>query len=122
MNARRLVGVLVAVLLVTFGGIAAARAGTRERSAAGPSSGGRIVHAATAGGGVVTLGNPICVTNEDCFDNNPCSDDSCDPSNPGADERGCVYTAANPGAECRPAAGDCDVAEVCDGVSTICPD
>ena len=31
----------------------------------------------------MTLGNPICVTNEDCFDNNPCSDDSCDPSNPG---------------------------------------
>ena len=49
----------------------------------------------------------------DCDDGSVCTDDSCDPGT------GCV-NAPNT-VECRPAAGDCDVAEFCDGVSSTCP-
>src|SRR2546428_2440876 len=34
----------------------------------------------------------------------------------------CQHPAGNAGAECRAAAGPCDVAEMCDGTSTDCPD
>jgi cysteine-rich repeat protein len=46
---------------------------------------------------------------------NPCTADECDSGGT------CAHPAANAGAECRPAAGVCDVAEVCDGVSDTCP-
>src|SRR5207244_1284526 len=49
-------------------------------------------------------------------DGNPCSRDQCDGS--GDD---CQHPAGNAEAVCRSAAGDCDVAETCDGTSTACP-
>ncbi len=48
-------------------------------------------------------------------DGNPCTTEACDGA--GA----CVHAAGNPGALCRPTAGDCDVAETCDGTSPTCP-
>ena len=48
-------------------------------------------------------------------DTNPCTTDTCD----GAGT--CAHPAGNAGAPCRPLAGDCDVAESCDGVSPSCP-
>ena len=51
---------------------------------------------------------------EDCDDHNPCTVD-------GADASGCTHTAGNSGTVCREAAGDCDVAETCDGTSDACP-
>lgn len=48
-------------------------------------------------------------------DGNVCSTDQCDGS--GA----CTHPAGNAGLICRAAAGVCDVAETCDGVSTSCP-
>ena len=48
-------------------------------------------------------------------DLNPCSLDQCDGA--GA----CAHPAGNAGAVCRPAAGQCDVAETCTGASTACP-
>jgi hypothetical protein len=50
-----------------------------------------------------------------CDDGNPCTIDSCDA------ELGCVHTPGNAGLTCRAAAGDCDVAETCDGVNPVCP-
>jgi len=48
-------------------------------------------------------------------DGNPCTIDTCNAS--GA----CGHVAGNAGVTCRVAAGLCDVAEACDGVSTSCP-
>lgn len=48
-------------------------------------------------------------------DGSVCSDDVCDGS--GA----CIHPAAHGGVLCRAAAGDCDVAEACDGASPVCP-
>jgi len=48
-------------------------------------------------------------------DANPCTEDVCDGTGI------CVHPAGNAGAICRPAAGECDVAEQCDGNSTACP-
>ncbi|MBN2498407.1 MAG: hypothetical protein JXR96_27700 [Deltaproteobacteria bacterium] len=44
-----------------------------------------------------------------------CSLDYCDGAG------GCVHPAGNAGVECRASAGDCDPAELCDGVNTTCP-
>ncbi len=49
-------------------------------------------------------------------DGNPCTLDQC---NGVAD--GCDHPAGNAGAVCRGAAGACDLAESCDGVSAACP-
>lgn len=87
-----------------------------------------------AGGSCQHTGNPCTggsecadVCNEaanDCFDPsgtpctadvNPCTLDQCD--GVGA----CAHPAGNAGTLCRPATDQCDVAESCDGVSTICP-
>src|SRR4029079_11263233 len=46
-------------------------------------------------------------------DSNPCSLDQCDGSNDP-----CQHPAGNVGALCRASAGECDVAENCDGTST----
>lgn len=54
----------------------------------------------------------------DCNDDNPCSDDACDGS---SGQAVCVHTPGGQGIVCRPSAGDCDVAEMCDGLSTSCP-
>ena len=85
-------------------------------------------------GSCVSSGNPCsggsecnALCNEaadNCFDPNgtpcadepnPCTVDQCN----GAGS--CGHLAGNAGASCRPAAGACDAAEVCDGVSTTCP-
>src|SRR5205823_4872493 len=50
-------------------------------------------------------------------DTNPCTLDQCD----GTHDT-CQHPAGNAGAECRPAAGACDVAETCTGTSTECPE
>ncbi len=50
----------------------------------------------------------------DCNDNNPCTSDSCSIGI-------CLNFPGNPGATCRAAAGTCDVAETCTGISSICP-
>jgi hypothetical protein len=49
-------------------------------------------------------------------DGNPCSLDECN----GTSDL-CQHPAGNAGATCRPAAGICDVDEVCTGSSTTCP-
>jgi hypothetical protein len=50
-----------------------------------------------------------------CDDHNPCTVDSCDAAG------GCTHTPGNAGAVCRAAAGACDAAETCTGVSAACP-
>ncbi len=47
-------------------------------------------------------------------DGNPCTSDAC---SAGA----CTHAPANPGAVCRPAGGECDIAEACTGASVDCP-
>src|SRR5436309_973133 len=88
--------------------------------------------------------NNSCVggTAPNCDDGNNCTDDTCDVA------LGCMHTdntapcddanpctandtcsggqcqggpAGNAGTECRAAAGDCDMAEVCDGTNAACP-
>jgi hypothetical protein len=49
-----------------------------------------------------------------CDDDNPCTVDS-------VGAAGCVNTPGNAGTECRPAAGECDVAETCSGTEAACP-
>jgi len=49
-------------------------------------------------------------------DDNPCTLDQCDGVNPT-----CQHPAGHAGAECRAAAGECDVAETCTGTSADCP-
>src|SRR5205809_813734 len=51
-------------------------------------------------------------------DDNPCTTDVCDGT---AGAPACTHPAGNAGAACRAAAGECDVAETCDGSSTACP-
>src|SRR5437867_3461484 len=48
-------------------------------------------------------------------DGNPCTTDICDGSNV------CQHAVGNAGTVCRAAAGECDLAETCDGVTTACP-
>src|SRR5204863_30434 len=68
--------------------------------------------------GLETCVNNTCVagTPPDCDDHNPCTDDTCDA---GGTSTG--HAAGNVGTECRAAAGDCDVAEACDGTNAACP-
>jgi C1A family cysteine protease len=49
-----------------------------------------------------------------CDDKNACTTDAWDGTQ-------CTHTAAAQGFVCRPKAGDCDVAEVCDGTGAACP-
>ena len=51
-----------------------------------------------------------------CDDGNPCTVDACAPAT-GA----CEYVPGNFRNLCRPSAGECDVAERCDGVNAACP-
>ena len=60
--------------------------------------------------GICTGGAP-----RSCDDENVCTVDACDAAN------GCTHTPGNAGVVCRPAAGECDVAETCDGSSPTCP-
>ena len=94
--------------------------------------------------GLETCVNNTCVagTPPDCDDHNPCTDDTCDAvmacvhtdnTNPCDDGNPCTVNdtcsggqcqggpAGNLGTECRAAAGDCDVAEACDGTNAACP-
>ena len=50
-----------------------------------------------------------------CNDDNPCTEDVCDPV------QGCLHTPGNPGTVCRPAGGPCDVSEICTGTDPACP-
>ncbi|HEY3354144.1 MAG TPA: RHS repeat-associated core domain-containing protein [Polyangia bacterium] len=60
--------------------------------------------------GVCTAGIPLW-----CNDLNPCTTDSCDPV------AGCQHSPAPADTICRASAGDCDLVEKCDGVSSYCP-
>src|SRR5207245_4524241 len=51
-------------------------------------------------------------------DGNACTTDVC---NGTAGAPACTHPAGNAGTVCRAAAGECDVAETCDGTSTACP-
>src|SRR5213595_444357 len=51
-------------------------------------------------------------------DGKPCTTGVCDGT---AGAPACTHPAGNAGAACRAAAGECDVAETCDGSSTACP-
>jgi hypothetical protein len=52
----------------------------------------------------------------------PCADDGEDCTADECDGAGtCDHPAGNAGTECRGMAGDCDVAESCDGIATTCP-
>ncbi len=53
--------------------------------------------------------------NSSCDDKNPCTKDICDP------QVGCRHEPVEVGTVCREAAGDCDVAEMCDGTGAPCP-
>lgn len=48
-------------------------------------------------------------------DGNPCTMDACDAIGL------CTHVAGNAGALCRPDAGECDIADYCDGQSPACP-
>lgn len=58
----------------------------------------------------------VCVNGvaRNCDDQNPCTVDSCIPG-------GCQNEPGNAGVECRRSFGSCDIAEVCDGLSALCP-
>jgi parallel beta-helix repeat protein len=57
------------------------------------------------------------IASESCDDFNACTVDSCNPQT-GA----CGIGVADAGTLCRPAAGPCDVPEVCDGIELLCPE
>ncbi|MBI5504547.1 MAG: hypothetical protein HY899_07080, partial [Deltaproteobacteria bacterium] len=61
-------------------------------------------------GGTCTAGSAL-----DCDDGNICSVDACDSVS------GCTHVPGNAGVVCRPAVDECDVAETCTGLSTVCP-
>jgi Mg-chelatase subunit ChlD len=67
--------------------------------------------------GAETCQNGVCTAGTQLVteDNNPCTQDSCDPV------LGVQHVAGNAGAVCRTANGTCDVAETCTGTSTSCP-
>ena len=58
--------------------------------------------------------SPECLTTEDCGLASACADYSCE-------EGSCVLILKALGTECRASAGDCDLAESCDGISSDCP-
>ena len=72
-------------------------------------------HPSTPDIGADELSCHAAVPSETCDDLNACTSDSCNAVT------GCVNTTGNAGAVCRAAAGDCDVAETCDGSSPACP-
>jgi hypothetical protein len=52
----------------------------------------------------------------DCDDASVCTVDTCDA------QTGCINVSGNAGMQCRPSSGEtCDPAELCDGVSSVCP-
>src|SRR6185436_9580750 len=53
-----------------------------------------------------------------CDDGNPCTVDAC--VGPGG-SKVCQHTVGNSGAVCRAAAGECDLADTCNGMSATCP-
>src|SRR5947208_541323 len=55
-----------------------------------------------------------CTTAAECSDDNPCTTDTCT-------NGFCTFPPAPRGISCRAAGGDCDLAEVCDGQSNLCP-
>ena len=57
---------------------------------------------------------PECAIDDDCDDDNACTVDTCI-------SEVCDNSAGNSGSVCRISAGNCDTAEVCDGVDTACP-
>jgi len=54
-----------------------------------------------------------------CFDGKPCTSDT--PAFSSSCGLSCPFAAEKAGVACRPSAGDCDVAEACDGASKECP-
>jgi cysteine-rich repeat protein len=68
------------------------------------------------GNGPLCPSNAFAPPNSACTaDANPCTADRCDGS--GA----CTHPPGNPGVVCRTSTAACDVAEICDGVSVVCP-
>lgn len=55
-----------------------------------------------------------CTADGDCDDLNPCTVDTCAAPT-------CSHAPAGQGTLCRAATGQCDVPEVCDGTSAVCP-
>jgi hypothetical protein len=66
-------------------------------------------------GPACTLTITSCTSAAECDDGNPCTADTCDLG------LGCQHAAGNAGAVCRVSTGTCDVAEICTGLSPICP-
>jgi hypothetical protein len=86
-----------------------------EGGQAGTDQGGAAGEAGAGGEG----GSSSCVADKACDTGNPCEIGHTDCST-GAEI--CVGGTPVPaGTMCRPAAGDCDAAEVCDGIAPSCP-
>jgi RHS repeat-associated protein len=66
--------------------------------------------------GKVGTCSPVAVNTACPDDGNVCTTDKCDGTT-----LTCQHAAGNPGATCRAAAGECDLAETCTGTSTTCP-
>jgi len=58
-----------------------------------------------------------CHDTAECDDGLACTEDLCDTEG----THTCINTVRDAGTECRPAAGECDVAEECDGSAPDCP-
>ena len=58
-----------------------------------------------------------CHDGDPCDDGHACTDDECD----AVTTHTCQHTIAGEGKECRPMAGACDVAELCNGTDADCP-
>ncbi|MFH1434314.1 MAG: hypothetical protein ABIJ56_01235 [Pseudomonadota bacterium] len=58
----------------------------------------------------------ICTTSEECDDGHDCTVDSCDVDG----TQTCEHLLLSESTECRPASGDCDAAEFCDGINVDC--
>ncbi|MFH1434664.1 MAG: hypothetical protein ABIJ56_03005 [Pseudomonadota bacterium] len=58
-----------------------------------------------------------CHENEDCDDENPCTDDACETETSHA----CIYPVAPATTVCRPSTDPCDPDESCDGITADCP-
>ena len=57
-----------------------------------------------------------CTSHEECADDRDCTEDSCDLDG----TKTCQNLLSPETTECRPSSGDCDVAELCDGISVDC--
>lgn len=90
---------------------------TLETTICRNSAGECDLHEACTGFSATCPADQYAAAGTPCSDDGSiCSDDVCNGSSVG-----CEHTAANAGAVCRPSAGECDVAEACDGVSSLCP-